>query len=139
VSHRRDIYTQEAIRLREIEDSLRDKKVAAYSGLVSLVSAYMQGGNEKNRKKTPSLQKTLDEIEKFQNAIMLWGGPKVVNAYLDYRQHSTGDTVLMFEYIDKLYLAIREDIGLSNDGLDSHELLKLYLQKPEDLDELMGG
>ena len=137
-SHRREMQAQEAIRLREIEDSLRERKVQAYSGLLDLVSSYMQGGNQSSRKKTPSLQKTLDEIEKFQNAIMLWGGPKVIHAYLEYRKHSQGETGEMFRHIDQLYLSIRADIGLSNEGLDSHELLKIYMEKPEEIDQLLG-
>lgn len=138
ISDRRDIATQQAIRLREIEDSLRNRKGEAYADLLDLVSAFMQSSNKGNRKKAPTQQKTLDKIEKFQNAIMLWGSPTVVNAWLGYRSSSESGASNNFRHVDPLYLAIRKDIGLSNEGLESHQLLQVYLKDPDEIHALMG-
>ncbi len=36
--------------------------------------------------------------------------------------------------VNNLYKAIREDIGLSNAGLNNLELIKLFLKDPDELD-----
>jgi len=115
----RELEVQQAIREREIDESHRKKKVEIYNDFLMLVSSFMQGENKENKKKLPNQQKILDETEKFQNGILLWGGPKVIASYLNYRKQAEVGTSEMFVSIDQLYRALREDIGLSNEGLDN--------------------
>ena len=132
----RELEIQEKIREREIDESHRQNKVEIYNGFLKLVSAFMQGENSNNKKKTPTSKQSQVEIEKFQNGIMLWGGPKVIAAFLNYRKESLKTTKEMFTSIDNLYKCLREDIGLSNEGLDNFEMIQMYLSNPNEIEEL---
>ncbi|WP_237062481.1 hypothetical protein [Microbulbifer zhoushanensis] len=134
----RELEVQQQIREREIEESHRERKVAMYLEFVNMVSAFMQGGNPENKKKPLSQQQILDKIEKFQNGILLWGGPNVLRAYLHYRVVAVDCSDQLFPSIDQLYQAIREDIGLSNEGLNRLDTVRLYLKNPEELDQLIN-
>jgi hypothetical protein len=133
----REIEVQKAIREREIDESHRQKKVEIYNDFLKLVSSYIQGANEDNRNKLPKQQKIIDETEKFQNGILLWGGPKVIASYLNYRKQAEVGTSEMFISIDQFYRALREDIGLSNEGLENLETIQLYLKDPNEVKELV--
>jgi multisubunit Na+/H+ antiporter MnhG subunit len=133
----RELEVQKKIREREIDESHRQKKVEIYNGFIQLISSYMQGGNSDNKKKTPNKQKTLDETEKFTNGILLWGGPEVITAYLNYRVENEYGTERMFRAIDRLLMALRSDIGLSNVGLDNYETIQVYLKDPNEISELV--
>lgn len=132
----RELEIQEKIREREIDESHRQNKVEIYNAFLKLVSAFMRGENSKNNKKTPSPHKSQTEIEKFQNGIMLWGGPNVISAFLNYRKESEKGTREMFTAIDLLYKSLREDIGLSNKGLDNYEMIQMYLRDPNEIEEI---
>ncbi|HCG6851660.1 TPA: hypothetical protein NJ269_002503 [Vibrio parahaemolyticus] len=136
----RELLLQKYIREREIEEAHRQKKVEIYNDFLTLVSAFMQGTNHNNKKKLPNQQKIFDEFEKFQNGILLWGGPQVIQAFLDYRKSSAGsqDSLTIFRHVDALYKALREDIGLSNEGLDQLELVQMYLGDPHEIDVLLS-
>lgn len=71
----------------------------------------------------------------FKTEILLWGSPKVIKAQLEFEKISGagGD---VFVAVNDLYKAIREDIGLSNAGLNDLELVKLFLKNPDELDEI---
>ena len=65
---------------------------------------------------------------KFKSDILLWGSPKVIKAQIEFENISgNGNTQKTFRAVNSLYLAIREDIGLSNSGLNNLELVKLSL------------
>lgn len=132
----RELEVQKQIREREIEESHRGRKVDMYLEFVGMVSHFMQAANPDNKKKPLPQQQILDKIEKFQNGILLWGGPKVIKAYLHYRLVADGGNDKLFESVDGLYRAIREDIGLSNEGLNNLETVKLYLKDPDELEKI---
>jgi len=133
----RELEVQQAIRDREIDESHRKRKVEIYNDFLVLVSSFIQGENKENKKKIPTKQKILDETEKFQNGILLWGGPKVIYSYLNYRKQAEVGTSEMFISLNQLYRALREDIGLSNEGLDNLETIQLYLKDPNELAQLV--
>ncbi|MDC2889118.1 hypothetical protein [Psychrosphaera algicola] len=93
----------------------------------------------KNQKQKESATKALiDYLVKFKTNIILWGSPKVLIAQAEFEQQSkvSGN---IFLAIDNLYRAIREDIGLSNSGLPSLHLVKMYLSDPEELESLIAS
>lgn len=127
------LYTQAQIQKREIAEAHRERKVALYKGFLDVVLRIMAKEN-KNLSLTPiSDQELVNFLAEFKTSVILWGSPKVIKAQLNFEAVSgSGGNVLLA--VDKLYLAIRDDIGLSNSGLNNHELVKMYLRDPSELD-----
>ena len=76
----------------------------------------------------------------YKREILLWGAPKVIKAQLQYETvAASGGNV--FLAMDNLYRAIRDDIGLSNNGLAQFDLIKLFLKDAHLMDEFLqsGG
>lgn len=72
----------------------------------------------------------------YKTNIILWGSPKVLKAQAKYEKEAKlGKSP--FYAVDELYRAIREDIGLSNKGLKSLDLIKLYINDPEEMDKIL--
>ncbi len=95
--------------------------------LVILVHPY------ENRCKSLTEQELNDIMLEFRTNVILWGSPKVINVYLDFQNASNlNENILLI--VDELHKAIREDIGLSNQGLNKKQLVKMYLKDPSELD-----
>lgn len=132
LNKKRELDVQQKIRDREVEESHRDRKVSMYLDFIEMVSHFVQAGNPENKKKELTQQQMLNRFEKFQNGILLWGGPSVIKAYLRYRVDANKGNLALFSSIDNLYRAIREDIGLSNEGLDNLDTVRLHFKNPEE-------
>lgn len=126
-------YTQNQIKAREIESAHRSKKVEIYSGFLRLVERMFSTQDDVGPKKQPSNKELVEFFVQFHTDLILWGSPKVINAYLDFKRHS-GDSGRVLFKVDRLYRAIREDLGLSTRGLPSQQLVKMYLKDPDELD-----
>ena len=127
------IITQKQTKLREIEEAHRKKKVEIYQKFLTTVISLIAGENEKVTMKAPTEQELIDYLVGFKTDILLWGSPKVIKSQLDFEATSAaGGDVL--KAVDKIYQAIREDIGLSNKGLNNFELIKLFLKDLTELD-----
>lgn len=74
----------------------------------------------------------INYLFRYKSEILLWGSPRVIKAQIEFEAVSgngNGDVKALFKAVNEMYLAIREDIGLSNSGLTNLELVKLYLNK----------
>src|SRR5690554_644314 len=129
------LYTQSQIKKREIEEAHRARKVEIYKEFLDIAARMMAEGNENVSLKPPSQQELVDFMVEFKTNVVLWGSPKVINAQLNFQKVSSeGGHVL--KAVDQLYKAIREDIGLSNRELDRHQLVKMYLSNPDEMDKM---
>lgn len=126
------LYTQTQIKVREIENAHRSRKVEIYSGFLDFVGKTLSTSNSANEQPNKELVKF---FEHFHTNLILWGSPKVINAYLDFKRHSN-DRLQVMDKVDALYRSIREDLGLDTRGLSSRQLVKLYLKDPDELDKL---
>jgi hypothetical protein len=118
-------------RKRAAEEAHRLKKVEIYQGFIDIISRMMGASNENLSLKEPDQKELVNFVFKFKSDLLLWGSPKVIKAQINYETVSgSGDANKLFRSVNALYLAIREDIGLSNSGLNNLELVKLSL-KPE--------
>lgn len=132
------LYTQSQIKKREIEEAHRARKVEIYKEFLDIAARMMAEGNENVSLKPPSQQELVDFLVGFKTNVVLWGSPKVINAQLNFQKVSSeGGHVL--KAVDQLYKAIREDIGLSNRGLERHQLVKMYLSNPDEMDEMSAS
>lgn len=74
-------------------------------------------------------------LNEWQRTLILWAGPETVSAYCVWKAklvtapHSI-DTLLALE---RLLLAIREDIGHSNGGLETGQLTAMFLRNAEQI------
>src|SRR5690554_86220 len=132
------LYTQSQIKRREIEEADRAKKVEIYKKFLDMVARMMAEGNENVSLEPPSQQELVDFLVGFKTNVVLWGSPKVINAQLGFQKVSSeGGNVLVA--VNQLYRAIREDIGLSNKGLDKNQLVKMYLSDPDEMDTMSAS
>lgn len=123
-------------RKRAAEEAHRLKKVEIYQGFIDIISRMMGASNENLALKAPDQEELLLFAFKFKSDLLLWGSPKVIKAQIQFEAVSgSGDTKKLFRAVNALYSTIREDIGLSNSGLNSLELVKLSLN-PEAREEI---
>lgn len=132
------LYTQAQIKKREIEEAHRGRKVDLYKGFLDMVARMMSEQNENVSLEPPSQQELVDFMVEFKTNVVLWGSPKVINAQLNFQKVSESGGNVLFA-VDELYKAIREDIGLSNKGLDKRQLVKMYLRDPGELDTMSAS
>ena len=132
------LYTQSQIKKREIEEAHRPRKVEIYKGFLDMIARMMADQNPNVSLEAPTPQELIDFLVEFKTDIMLWGSPKVIRAQLDFEKVSNSDGNVLVA-VDALYRAIREDIGLSNRGLDKHQLVKMLLKDPNELDEMSAS
>ena len=72
---------------------------------------------------------------RFKTDIMLWASPEVINAFNSFQESSGKGGIGTLVAVDRLYRAIRSDIGLSNRGLPVNSLVKMYLKDPSELEQ----
>lgn len=132
------LYTQSQIKQREIEEAHRASKVEIYKEFLDIVARKMAEDNVNISLAPPSQQELVDFLVGFKTNVILWGSPKVINAHLNFQKASSEGGHLL-KAVDQLYKAIREDIGLSNRGLDRYQLVKIYLSNPGEMDEMSAS
>lgn len=126
------LYTQTQIKKREIEEAHRSHKVEIYKDLLHRLGELIF--NQRSSDESEISEDLVQFINKHKTDVILWGSPKVVKAHLYFQEVSGTGTANVLLAVDELYKAIREDIGLSNKGLNKQELIKMYLRNPTDLD-----
>lgn len=134
------IITQYQTKKREIEEAHREKKVEIYKKFLEAIQGVIARENKNITIKGLSEQELVDYLFCHKTEILLWGSPKVIKAQLQFEAttRSHGDTLLLLTAMDNIYRAIREDIGLSNKGLNKFDLIKLYLNDPDELDKKLS-
>lgn len=132
------IISQKQSKQRDIDESHRPKKVEIYTKFLDAVSGLMVAQNENVSKKGMTEQELVDYLVEFKTELLLWGCPQVIKRQLEFEEVSRSNGNI-FTAVNNLYKAIREDIGLSNKGLNSHELVKMYLSDPGELDEILAS
>ena len=132
------LYTQAQIKKREIDEAHRSRKGEIYKGFLDMVARMMADQNPNVSIKAPTQQELVDFMVGFKTDTILWGSPKVINAQLNFEKVSNSGGIVL-SAVDELYKAIREDIGLSNRGLDKYQLVKMYLKDPSELDEISAS
>jgi len=68
---------------------------------------------------------------------MLWGSPKVLNAYTAFRKAGQEENPQVIILVDDILRAMRRDLGLSNWGLQRGDLVKMLLTDPEKVDAML--
>jgi len=129
--------TQYYIKKREERNAHRDKKIEIYSEFIDIAQRMLAGNNDNVDMEEVDSKELQDFFFRFNRDILLWGSPGVIKSLLEFRKASSSvDNKQVLFVINDLYKEFRKDIGLSNFGLNSNELLKVNLSDPEELDKL---
>jgi hypothetical protein len=128
------VITQRQTKLRDIAEAHRATKVEIYKEYLETITRLLQSSNEKLKAEPIHEHELIRYFFKFKTQIILWGGPTVIKAEYEFEKVSRQGGNL-FKAVDNLYRAIREDIGLSNKGLPSLQLVKMYLANPDEIDQ----
>lgn len=115
---------------RDREAAHRDKKIALYDEFTKRLFDIFY--SEENIKKKYDQVPFLREV---QRKLILRSGPKVVKTYAKWHQvlASQGDdptAEAMIGMVD-FFLALREDLGLSNRGIERVHLIRFLLKNPD--------
>jgi hypothetical protein len=130
------LFAHRSARIRASEDAHRVKKVEIYRGFLEIVARQMANENDKVNIKQLKESELIKFLVTFRSDIILWGSPSVINAFRNFNVQCQTGGISMFNAVDGLYRSIRHDIGLSNWGLESNALVKMYLSDPSELDAL---
>lgn len=132
------IITQTQIKLREVEEAYRTKKVEVYEEFLNTVTSLVMAENNNVSVQALSQQDLVNYWVKFKTNILLWGSPEVIKCQLAFELAAQKKGNVFIE-VDNLYKAIRKDLGLSNQGLNNYELIKMYLKDPQELDQVIAS
>lgn len=117
-------------RRRSREEAHRLKKVEIYQEFIGVVTRMIGAANQNLTIKEIDQAELVNYLFRYKSDILLWGSPRVVRAQIRFESEAGGGNVkLLFRLVSELYLAIRDDIGLSNSGLNNLELVKLFLNE----------
>jgi|GEM_PF-1122204 len=114
---------------REREVAHRDRKIALYDEFMAKLFAVFLDDTEEETK-SEDLVPFLREI---QRKLILWSGPGAIKAYAEW--HSVLTTappraLQMIKMID-FFIALREDLGHSNKGIQHSHMVRFLLQNSD--------
>jgi hypothetical protein len=125
-------YAQWHTRSREISESHRKSKIEVYTIFFDLVDKFqddVSGTNFRNKDEAPAWLKR--DFRRLNRGLIIWASPRVIKAWLDFRAVSGSGHGNILASVDRMYQAIRQDLGNSNFGLQSGDLIKSTVSDPE--------
>ena len=126
------LISQNRIKKRELAEAHREKKIELYTRFNEMIFKIFAGNNENVTGNKPNEQKLVDFMMKFKRDLMFRASPKVIRAMNNFEKYSDEPNKII-RYVDDLYRAMREDIGLSNFGLNSFELMQIILKDKSEI------
>lgn len=115
---------------REREEAHRAKKTEIYSGYMELLRRLQAEGNEHLQGLKFAEGELIMRLSEVKRDFVLWASPDVINAQLEF-ESTANQTPGVFKSVDKLLLAFRKDLGLSNNGLNKMQLLRMQVKKSD--------
>ena len=102
---------------------LSEKRKDAYLGFVNFIYEFMIIN--------PNMEMNdiVENINKFQASILLWGSPSVINAWKVFKQNNVAnplDTARTLHFVEMLINAMRKDLGV--DKVKENEIIKIITQ-----------
>lgn len=131
------IITQRQIKLREIQEAHREKKIEIYSNFITAATTMVAAQNASLDIKPLSEKELISVMFNFKKEILLWGSPEVIKAQLKFQTLSHDGSSLILFAVNDIYKAMRNDIGLSNSGLSNNELIKLFMIDSDEMDKAL--
>lgn len=120
------IYSQNRSQKREIFESHREQKIEVYNIFFNMVEKFQDQINHEDIDLDNDFK---NEFKKLTRGLILWGSPAVIKAYIEFRNTATNSSTSsqVLSSVDKMYQAIRKDLGNSNFALKKFDLIRLNL------------
>ena len=122
----------------------RDKKIELYDELLKkLFDIFANSGTVKldsnnDNAITEQIQITPNDdlvqfLREVQRKIILWSGPDVIKAYSEWHKALIEDSTKFEVFVKqvKFYLALRNDLGHSNKGIDHSHIINILLSNSD--------
>ena len=125
-------YAQWHTRTREISESHRQSKIDVYNTFFDIVEKFQEEhGNASFKTKDDIPEPLRKDLQRLNRGLIIWGSPAVIKAWLHFRVLAGQGNPKILTAVDSMYQAIRKDLGNSNFGLQSGDLVKSMLSDPE--------
>ena len=126
-------YAQWHSKSRDIAENHRASKIKVYSIFFDLVEKFQAEEITDDELEEENLPEWLKkDFTELNRGLILWASPNVITAWLKFRTVSTsGGNILLA--MDDMYKAIRKDLGNSNFGLKTGDLIRIGLKDPDEL------
>ena len=108
-----------------------------YSGFMEMLGNAMRSTKEKPDYRMEDDPEVVTRIFELNRDAILWSSPSVIKALLDLKSPPGGRAGSIMLWMDDLLKAIRKDVGLSNWALPRGPLVKMFLQDPAELEDLL--
>jgi len=125
------VFTYWKERTRSLKEAHRDKKIEVYSKFYDLMFGILERTKNSENLEDPdfdaAMAKSLFDVSR---GVLFYGSPQVVSAFVDFRLANEGgntDQLGIMKKVGRILLAMREDIGLSNRGLDELSVHQIYV------------
>ncbi len=115
-------------RKRELDALYREKKTEIYDAFLKKFFSVSETGGSSSDEPDPDL---VDFLREFTRTLILWSGPNVINAFLNWKDHlakGSPDAKSIF-LTEDLLTAIRLDLRHSNTGLNKGYFARIYLRE----------
>lgn len=113
---------------RSFQEAHRERKIEVYSKFYDELFRLLRE-SKSDVKKEENLSELLDRWFEMSRGIMFYGSPEVVLTFSAFRRGSSEENVpiqVLMSRIGKILLAMRADIGLSNNGLNEMNIHQIY-------------
>lgn len=129
------LVTQSKIKKRELAEAHREKKIELYTRFNDKIFELFAGAHEKVTGQEPSEQNLIDFMLSFKKDLMFRASPKVIKAVIEFEKSSEDSKkgLSTLRFVDDIYRAMRADIGQSNFGLGSLELIQIFLKDKSEI------
>lgn len=125
-------YAQWHARTREISENHRQSKIEVYNAFFDIVEKFQgEYANADFQSKEELPEQLRRDFQKLNRGLIVWASPQVIKAWMKFREASGSGTTNVLISVDNMYRAIRKDLGNSNFGLETGDLIKSVVSDPE--------
>lgn len=116
-------------RNRAFREAHREKKIEAYTPFFNIIKRMNNAARSGSLHDAEAELKLVEELIDIKYQALLYGSPKVIKSLsaMGTVANSVDDKLAAFRPMGRILLAMREDIGLSNQGLDEINIHQIYV------------
>jgi hypothetical protein len=120
----------------QIRQEQRAKKAEVYDEFMKfwfrLLTGEESGGDEPSEDYVENTEAIKDYTRNFTHKLATWGSEPVLKEYIAFKSIlMTGEEQKAILHFERVLLAIRDDLGYSNKGLERGDLIKIILDSDQ--------